>query len=109
MQIPAMNASTIIRVEPSVTRPILAIKGAESSNITIMGNPLTTDLRLAGLTGAKGMVVIYDATGRIMQQASIEGVTGILSISCHSLPAGQYFARIIQNNASQTLPFIKLQ
>lgn len=80
-----------------------------ASTITILGNPLTNDLRLAGLTGEKGRIVIYDAMGRIMQQASTEGVTGILSISCHSLPAGQYFARIIRNNASQTLPFIKLQ
>jgi hypothetical protein len=84
-------------------------QAAAASNITILGNPLTNELRLSGLTGEKGMVVIYDAMGRIMQEASTEGVTGILSISCQNLRAGQYFAKIIQNNAVQTLAFIKLQ
>lgn len=79
-----------------------------NSNLKILGNPLTTDLRLSGITGEKGMVIIYDATGRIMREASTEGVTGILTVSCQGLPNGQYFAKVIQNNASQTLPFVKL-
>jgi hypothetical protein len=81
---------------------------AAASTITILGNPLTNELRLSGITGEKGMVVIYDAMGRIMQEASTQGVTGVLSIACNSLPRGQYFAKVIQNNASQTLPFVKL-
>jgi hypothetical protein len=81
---------------------------ATAGNITIMGNPLTNDLRLSGLNGEKGMVIIFDAMGRVMQQASTQGVTGILSIPCHNLPNGQYFAKIIQDNASQTLPFVKI-
>jgi len=83
-------------------------QNATTSNITILGNPLTSELRLSGITGEKGMVVIYDAMGRIMQEASTQGVTGVLSIACNSLPRGQYFAKVIQNNASQTLPFVKL-
>ena len=83
-------------------------QAATTSNITILGNPLTNELRLSGITGEKGMVVIYDAMGRIMQEASTQGVTGVLSIACNSLPRGQYFAKVIQNNASQTLPFVKL-
>ncbi|HEV2483233.1 MAG TPA: Ig-like domain-containing protein [Puia sp.] len=81
---------------------------ATTGNITILGNPLTSELRLSGITGDKGMVVIYDAMGRIMQESSTQGVTGILSIACNNLPRGQYFAKVIQNNASQTLPFVKL-
>jgi len=81
---------------------------ATTSIITILGNPLTSELRLSGITGEKGMVVIYDAMGRIMQEASTQGVTGVLAIACNSLPRGQYFAKVIQNNASQTLPFVKL-
>jgi hypothetical protein len=79
-----------------------------NSNLKILGNPMTTDLRLSGITGEKGMVIIYDATGHIMREASTEGATGILTISCQGLPNGQYFAKVIQNNASQTLPFVKL-
>ena len=79
-----------------------------SSNIKILGNPLTSDLRLSGLNGEKGMVVIYDAMGRIMQSASTEGATGILTISCHNLPNGQYFVKIIQNNDSQSMSFVKI-
>jgi len=81
---------------------------AATGNITILGNPLTNELRLSGLNGDKGRVVIYDAMGRIMQEASTDGAAGILSISCQNLRAGQYFAKIMQNNAVQTLPFIKL-
>lgn len=83
-------------------------QAATTNNITILGNPLTSELRLSGITGEKGMVVIFDATGRIMQEATTEGVTGILSISCNNLPRGQYFAKVIRNNGSQTLPFVKL-
>jgi hypothetical protein len=83
-------------------------QAAVTNNITILGNPLTSELRLSGITGDKGIVVIYDAMGRIMQEASTQGVTGILSISCNNLPRGQYFAKVIQDNASQTLSFVKL-
>jgi len=76
--------------------------------VRILGNPLASDLRLSGLTGEKGMVVIYDAMGRIMQEASTEGATGILTISCHNLPNGQYFVKIIQNSVSQSMSFVKI-
>ena len=81
---------------------------ATASTVKILGNPLTNELRLSGITGEKGMVVIYDAMGRMMQESSTAGATGILTIPCHNLPGGQYFAKIIQNNSSQTLSFVKL-
>ena len=79
-----------------------------TADIKILGNPLTSELRLSGLTGQRGMVVIYDAMGRIMQETSTEGATGLLTISCHNLPNGQYFVKIIQNNSSQSLSFVKI-
>ena len=79
-----------------------------NTDVKILGNPLTSELRLSGVNGEKGMVVIYDAMGRIMKESSTEGVTGILTITCNNLPNGQYFAKIIQTNSSQTISFVKL-
>lgn len=79
-----------------------------AGSIKILGNPLTSELRLSGLSGQKGMVVIYDAMGRIMQEASTAGASGILTISCNNLPSGQYFVKVIQDNASQSLSFVKI-
>jgi hypothetical protein len=81
---------------------------AANTNVKILGNPLTSELRLSGIDGEKGRIVIYDAMGRIMKESSTEGVTGILTIATNSLPNGQYFAKIIQTNSSQTLSFVKL-
>lgn len=90
---------------------VVSISFAKDQNagaIKILGNPLTSELRLSGLSGQKGMVLIYDAMGRIMQETSTEGATGILSISCQNLPNGQYFVKIIQDNTSQSLRFVKI-
>lgn len=82
--------------------------GQTATGVKILGNPLTTELRLSGISDQKGMIVIYDAMGRIMKESSTQGATGILTIPCNTLPNGQYFVKIIQTNSSQSLSFVKL-
>ena len=94
--------------DASYSNVIAVTFGQTTSSVKILGNPLTTELRLSGISDEKGMVVIYDAMGRIMKESSTAGAAGILTISCNNLPNGQYFVKIIQTNSSQSLSFVKL-
>ncbi|MBS1932527.1 MAG: Ig-like domain-containing protein [Bacteroidetes bacterium] len=80
-----------------------------SNNIKILGNPLTTELRLSGLSAGKNTVMIYSVSGILMQETVTDGSASMISIPCQKLSRGQYFVKVQQNNNnSQVLAFVKM-
>ncbi len=94
--------------DASYSNVIAVTFGQTTTGVKILGNPLTTELRLSGISDQKGMIVIYDAMGLIMKESSTDVDAGILTIPCNNLPNGQDLVKIIQTNSSQSLSFVKL-
>jgi len=82
--------------------------GQNTNNVKILGNPLTTELRLSGISGAKSTVMIYSVSGILMQETTTDGTTGMISIPCQKLARGQYFVKVQQSNNAQVLAFVKM-
>ena len=80
----------------------------EAVSPKILGNPVVNALKLVGLGKSSGTAIVYNISGRMMSQSRFADGSGAVDISCNSLPAGEYFVQISQNNVTNTMKFIKL-
>lgn len=77
----------------------------ETLNLSLYPNPASNILHLNGLQN-QSLVSIYDVTGKMVLQVEVDKNSNN-SINIAALNPGFYQCRIIQNNESQELPFIK--
>jgi len=77
----------------------------ETLNLTLYPNPASNILHLNGLQN-QSLVSIYDVTGKMVLQVEVDKNSNN-SINIASLNPGFYQCRIIQNNESTELQFIK--
>jgi hypothetical protein len=77
--------------------------------IKVYPNPATHELRVPVSTGEEARISIVDATGRTVSQgAASANQLGEAVISITALPAGRYYAIVLQNGVLQYAPFMKL-
>jgi len=86
---------------------IVDISNSNNATLKILGNPVSSTLRIAGVGNNGGVAVIYNLSGKIMSETRISTGSDMLEIPCNNFPAGEYFVKLYQNTSSNTLTFLK--
>jgi hypothetical protein len=83
------------------------ISNANGQALKILGNPVSSTLRLTGFDNNGGVAVIYNLSGKIMSETRISSGSNVVEIPCNNFPSGEYFVKVYQNASSNTLTFLK--